>query len=310
MIDPRATLRDGLLGLGRSGLARRVISRTPVSRSIAGHFVAGESESDCVDTVSGLLGQGRLATVDFLTGSPLDEAHAIRTRDAYLSVIAALHDHRLTADGRAEVTVRLGDLGRALPENGPQIALDGARRICEAAAGAGTTVTVEAERHIRVEATLRAVHDLRADFPWVGVAVDARLRRAEADCRDLAATGSRVRLSRGTGKEPDSVAYQDDHEIDLCFVRCLKVLMEGPGHPIVATSDPDLIEIGRSLSDKQLRAPDSFEFQLPLGIRLDQQERFAAAGHRMRVRVPYGDEWPVYVTRLLIEHPGSLLSPH
>lgn len=302
MIDPSAALREGLASLGRSGMGRRVLGRAPASR----RFAAGECESDCVETVSELLDKGRLATVDFLARPLADVAQASRTRDSYLSVIGALHERGLTSEGKAEVTVRLSALGGELPDDGARIALDSARQICEAAAGAGTTVTVQTEGHATVEATLQTVRDLRSDFPSVGVALQASLRRTEDDCRELSTPGSRVRLVHGAGEAPESVGYQDNHAVDLSYVRCLKVLMEGHGYPMVATCDPSLIEIARSLSDKQLRAPDSFEFQLPLGVRVDQQARFAEAGHRMRVYVPYGDEWAGYVTRLLVEHPGAI----
>ena len=71
------------------------------------------------------------------------------------------------------------------------------------------------------------------------------LRRTEADCRDLAYAGSRVRLCKGAYAEPESVAFQDRHEVDLSYVRCLRILMAGEGYPMLATHDPNLIAIGR-----------------------------------------------------------------
>src|SRR5206468_828944 len=93
------------------------------------------------------------------------------------------------------------------------------------------------------DSTLAILRDLRADFPWVGAVVQAYLRRTEADCRDLAGERSRVRLCKGAYDEPESVAYQSKADVDASYVRCLKVLMEGQGYPMVATHHPTLIDI-------------------------------------------------------------------
>src|SRR5690606_40937717 len=96
----------------------------------------------------------------------------------------------------AEVSVKLSALGLALPRDGAQLALDHARQICAAAEAVGTTVTVDMEDHTTTDATLDIVHQLRVDFPRTGAVLQAYLRRTEADCRDLAVPGSRMRLCK------------------------------------------------------------------------------------------------------------------
>ena len=72
-------------------------------------------------------------------------------------------------------------------------------------------------------------------------------------------------------------------------MRCLKVLLEGEGYPMLATHDPRLIDIGRSLAAHHGRSAGSFEFQMPYGSRPDEQKRIADRGHQMRIYVPFGD---------------------
>jgi proline dehydrogenase len=123
------------------------------------------------------------------------------------------------------------------------------------------------EDHTTTDATLEILRDLRQDFPSVGAVLQAYLRRTEADCRDLAYEGSRVRLCKGTYKEPGSVAFQSKSEVDRSFVRCLKVLMAGQGYPMIASHDPRLVEIAGALAHKQDRAADTFEYQTPSSTR-------------------------------------------
>jgi len=202
-----------------------------------------------------------------------------------------------------EVSVKLTALGQALDED---LALANARRVCAAAARVGTTVTVDMEDHTTVESTLRVVDALRADHPWAGAVVQAQLRRAEEYCARLAYEGSRVRLCKGAYAPPPSVGFTSRAEVDKSYVRCLRVLMAGPGYPMVATHDPRLIEIADALRMVNGREHDSFEYQMLYGIRPDEQVRLAAEGARVRVYVPYGEDWYGYLVRRLAERPANL----
>ena len=54
------------------------------------------------------------------------------------------------------------------------------------------------------------------------------------------------------------------------------------------------------------RQPGTYEFQMLYGVRTEEQERLVAAGERMRVYVPYGDQWYGYLVRRLAERPANL----
>ncbi len=307
MIDPRSALRAGLLTMSRSDSVKQLIEKAPVSRSVVRRFVGGETTQDAVEASAGLLSGGRLVTIDFLGEDTLDLAQAQATRDAYLHLLEALSQQGMTADGRAEVSLKLSALGMALGEDGRKIALEHAQQVCEAAAAVGTTVTLDAEDYTTTDATLDVLRELRGDFPWVGAVLQAYLYRTEADCKDLATEGSRVRLCKGAYQQPESVAYQHAADVDKSYVRCLKVLMEGDGYPMVASHDPRLIAIAGSLAGKNHREADSYEYQMLFGIRPDEQQRLAAEGHRMRVYVPYGDEWYGYLVRRMAERPSNTM---
>ena len=297
-------LRRSLLMLASSDNVKRFASSMPVTSGIVARFVAGESVDDAVEATRSLVEDGRLVTLDHLGEDTLDRTQADATVRAYLTLLAELADGGLSSG--AEVSVKLSAVGQALGDDGTRIALDNARRICQAAANAGTTVTLDMEDHTTTDSTLEILRELRLDFPLTGAVVQAYLRRTEQDCRDLASQGSRVRLCKGAYKEPESVAFQDKAEVDLSYVRCLKVLMAGPGYPMVATHDPRLIAIAAFLASRNQREKGSYEYQMLYGIRPEEQKRLAAEGEKMRVYVPYGDEWYGYLMRRLAERPANL----
>ncbi|GAA2742611.1 MULTISPECIES: proline dehydrogenase family protein [Kitasatospora] len=297
-------LRSALLAASRSPQARTLIEKFPPTHAIVDRFVAGERLDQAVAATEQLVATGRTVTLDHLGEDTKDAGQAAETALAYEHLLAALKETGLASG--AEVSVKLSAVGQFLPVDGEKIALENARRICQAAADAGTTVTLDMEDHTTTDSTLSIARELRADFPWLGVVLQAYLRRTEADCKDFASEGSRVRICKGAYKEPESVAFQGKKDVDLAYVRALKVLMAGQGYPMVASHDPNMIKIAGQLAEWNKRDTDSFEYQMLFGIRPEEQLRLAEAGNTMRVYLPYGQEWYGYFMRRLAERPANL----
>ncbi|MCW2804716.1 MAG: proline dehydrogenase [Propionibacteriaceae bacterium] len=297
-------LRRTLLAVSRSQRIKDLVTRTPVSSDLVSRFVPGESVDDAVSASRRLIGSGLSVTVDHLGEDTRDSRQADAVTSAYVELLARLRDAGLT--GAAEVSVKLSALGLLLPQDGARIALGNARIICRAAGDAGTTVTLDMEDHTTTDVTLDTLSELRKDFPATGAVLQAYLRRTEADCEDLATAGSRVRLCKGAYDEPGTVAFIDRAEVDLSYVRCLKILMAGDGYPMLATHDPRLIEIGQSLARSNDRAQGTYEFQMLYGIRPAEQQRLANLGHTVRIYLPYGADWYRYLVRRLAERPANL----
>jgi proline dehydrogenase len=204
------------------------------------------------------------------------------------------------------VSLKLSALGQALQRNGQKIALDNARIICERAEQVGAWVTVDAEDHTTTDSTLSISGDLRVDFPWLGTVLQAYLRRTLDDCRELADVGARVRLCKGAYDEPASVAYRDAAEVTDSYLRCLRVLMAGPGYPMVASHDPAVIEAVPGMARESGRGTGDFEYQMLYGIRDVEQRRLVDDGNQVRVYVPFGTQWYGYFMRRLAERPANL----
>ena len=297
-------LRRTLLALSRSGRVEQLVTTMPVSSGIVARFVAGRSSEEAVAATAELDRDGLAVTLDHLGEDTVDREQAGRTVEAYLDVLGALSTAGLTP--QAEVSVKLSAVGQALGADGSRVALDNARRICRAARDAGTTVTLDMEDHTTTDSTLDVLADLRQDFPETGAVLQAQLRRTEGDCKDLAHAGSRVRLCKGAYNEPESVAHQTRADVDRSYVRCLKVLMNGSGYPMVATHDPRLVRIAGMLAGRADRQRGTYEYQMLYGVRPEEQKRLAQLGETMRVYVPYGDQWYAYLVRRLAERPQNV----
>jgi proline dehydrogenase len=294
-------LRSVILAASRSSRVERLVETAPFTRDVVRRFVAGTTADDALRATRELVGAGLAVTIDHLGEDTLTTQQAEGVRDEYLALLDALATAGLTP--AAEVSVKLSALGQKTDE---QTAYDHARAICAAATEAGTTVTLDMEDHTTTDSTLEILAKLRKDFPTTGAVLQAYLRRTESDCRELATSGSRVRLCKGAYKEPESVAYQSAVEVDKSYVRCLNILMSGEGYPMLATHDPRLIAIGEDRARWFDRSPDAFEFQLLYGVRPEEQRRLAGDGYTVRVYLPYGDDWYGYMMRRLAERPANL----
>jgi len=299
-------LRQALLALSASQKARALILATPLTREVVDRFVAGETADDALAVTRRLQDDGKLVSIDFLGEDTVDPEQAAAVTEEYVRLLAELSAAGLARQGRAEVSVKPTAVGLGLAEHGEKRALENLAKIASAARNAGTTVTVDMEDHTRVEATLRLVAELRADFPDLGCVIQSYLRRSPDDCQDLALARSRVRLCKGAYRAPEGVGLAARHEVDLSYARCMRILLAGPGYPMLATHDPRLIRIAAAVADRSGRAADSFEYQMLYGIRPDEQSRLAAEGSQVRVYLPYGSDWYGYLVRRLAERPANL----
>ena len=300
--------RPVILAASRREGLRRTAERLPVTRQVVHRFVPGESVSDAMDSVAQLRNTGRLVSIDYLGEDVTDADTADATVDAYLKLLDTLGTRREPAGTvrPLEVSLKLSALGQALPRDGEKIALENAHTICERAQRLGVWVTVDAEDHTTTDSTLSIVRDLRTEFAWLGTVLQAYLKRTEADCREFAASGARIRLCKGAYDEPASVAYRAGEDVTESYLRCLRILMAGSGYPMVASHDPQIIEAVPALAREKSRGVDDFEYQMLYGIRDAEQRRLADEGNHVRVYVPFGTQWYGYFVRRLAERPANL----
>ncbi len=303
-------VRPVLLAAARSERLEHLLGKSRLTRSLVTRFVPGASEADVLEAVRALLAAGHAISVDYLGEDISEASEADATVAAYLSLLTAYQELAVpVTDGvcRLEVSIKLSALGQSLPGNGEEMALANARTICRAAQEAGAWVNVDAEDHTTTDSTLGIVRELRRDFPSVATVLQAYLHRTADDCRALATSGSRIRLCKGAYKEPAEVAFQGKEDVDAAYLRCLKILMEGEGYPMVASHDPTMIAAAESYAAEAGRDKRTFEIQMLYGIRPEEQDRLVGEGFTMRTYVPFGNDWYGYFMRRLAERPANLM---
>ncbi|MBV9441037.1 MAG: proline dehydrogenase family protein [Candidatus Eremiobacteraeota bacterium] len=268
---------------------------------LAKRFVAGETADDAIRTIARLNAEGMTATVDFLGEDVTTREEAERTRDAYFAVLEAIR-----ASGvRSNVSVKLTAMGLLIDED---FALRNVLAVLEAAArNDDPFVRIDMEGSVVTDATLRVFERAYAQTSRVGPALQAYLKRTEADVERAIGLGARVRLCKGAYAEAPEIAYQDMPTIRRCYVRDAEALLERGAYPAIATHDERIVAAVQTFVRERGIARDRFEFQLLFGVRPDLQRRLVAEGWRVRIYVPYGTHWAGYFYRRITERPENAL---
>ncbi len=244
---------------------------------------------------------GLSATLDALGENVRTPEQARQSVAVYHGLIEAIGACGLDANVSVKLTQMGMDLDRALAER-----IVG--EMVEHAARVGTFVRVDMEGSAYTQETIDLVCRLHRRFPGsVGVVIQAYLRRSEADVRALLAEGIRIRLCKGAYQEPPALAFPDKAEVDRNYLQLTAMLLASGVFHGIATHDPKMIGGTLKLARQLGVPPAAFEFQMLYGVRRDLQRSLVADGYRMRVYVPFGQEWYPYFMRRLAERPANVM---
>lgn len=279
----------------------RVASTRAVTAARA-RFVAGEGTDDAVAQAQRLRRTNRLAALHPLLPAAEDAAGVDTTVAEAITAIERLAPVTSGGDYRPEIYLAPEQLGIAVD---PDRAARALAEVCAVSDAHRVDITLRSGPVSAADATLDLVESTREQYPRLTASIVARRHRSEGDVARLAASGTRVRLVRGGAGEPAAQAWQDPHETDLAYVRCLTDLLGSGAHTVVATHEPLLLDLADGLADQSGRGPEGLEYQFFLGAQPDLQMRTADAGHRVRVLVPYGPEWLAYLHDLARRPSGA-----
>ena len=292
-------LRTLLLALSKSNRLRRWITANGTTRRMAHRFVPGEELAPAIEATRASNKAGMTATLDHLGENVTTREDAERARASYVEMLEAIAAQGVDAN----VSLKLTQFGLDV---GDEFCAEQLRIVTRRATELGNFVRVDMEGSAYTDRTLRLVHAARAETIAVGTVIQAYLYRSEEDIRALLAIGCRIRLVKGAYKEASSIAFRSKKEVDASFIKLMKILLPSGIYHALATHDPEMIEAAIRFAAEQNITKDKFEFQMLYGIRTDLQMRLVRQGYRVRVYIPFGQDWFPYFMRRLAERPANL----
>lgn len=296
--------RTALLKISDNQWLRANGTRLPFVRRAVSKFMPGESFDDMLVAAKATAGEGIRAVFTRLGENVSDLSEAEGVARHYLEVI-----DRIKAAGLdCEPSIKLTQLGLDIDRN---LAFGHLRALAARAQQTGSYLWIDMEQSNYVDVTLDLTKRLQAEFPAVGVCLQAYLFRTREDLEDVTSRGIGVRLVKGAYNEPPNIAFPKKSDVDANYLALAQhMLSAGPrsagARPVFGTHDLDLIAAIRGHAQSAgLKAAD-YEVHMLYGIQKAAQLRLAQDGAALRVLIAYGEFWFPWYMRRLAERPANV----
>lgn len=277
----------------------RIVNNSRLVQPLVQRYVAGTRLDDALAVTQELNRAGIDVSLDLLGESVTDLAHSEAATNEYLRAI----DRMSTNSRKPTISVKLSQLGVTLDTAQCEKNL---RRLLEAARERDCVVEVDMEHSSAGRETLAVFRRIQGEFPETRLAIQAYLRSTFQDLMEFEIP-PRIRLVKGAFDEKVDVAIRDAGDVTAQYNYLSEWVLRHLPDPAFGTHDDDCIEHIKRVAQEQGLDKWAFEFQMLHGVRRPLQERLVREGYRVRVYLPYGEQWYPYLTRRMAERPANLL---
>ncbi len=268
----------------------------PVVGIFSKKYIAGEKLEDAVNLVKQLNSKGIYATLDVLGESIKNKDEASEAKNKCLIVLDVIIENNLMAN----LSIKPTQMGLSIDED---FAYEQVYQLVEKAKKINNFVRIDMEDSPYTDKTIRLFQRLKEHFDNVGLVLQAYLKRTFDDAVILNKLNTNYRLCKGIYIEPSSIAYKNKQKIRDSYLETLQVILKSGNYVGIATHDEFLINESYRMI-KELNIPkEKFEFQMLLGVREDLRDKINADGYKIRIYVPFGEDWYAYSIRRLKENP-------
>ena len=265
-------------------------------------YIAGKNLEQAIEASKKLNAEGICVTIDLLGEfiTKLDQAED--NKNIYLNIIDTVEKHDIDGNYSLKPTM----FGLLLDK---EVCYNHIRDIVAKAASYNNFVRVDMEDSQCVDMEIDIFRRLKAEFPKnVGLVFQSYLKRTHKDIADLQDINSEetpinYRLCKGIYVEPAEIAFKKYEEINEHFLKDIEYCLTNGIYPGIATHDKPIVEGSYKLLEKYNVPKDKYEFQMLYGVTPELRKSIVEKGHKMRVYVPYGEQWFAYSTRRLKENP-------
>ncbi|MFE1629372.1 proline dehydrogenase family protein [Brevibacillus reuszeri] len=266
----------------------------------ASRFVSGATIQEAISAVRKLNEQGLVCTLDHLGEFVFSVEEANESADYCIKTLEAISASGVDCNLSLKMTSMGLDISRELCMTNMRRTLDVAKKL------GNIFVRIDMEDYAHNHVTMEILNELLEEYDNVGTVIQAYLYKASDDIDSLKDKKVNFRLVKGAYKESPEVAYPNKPDVDENYKKIIKQHLLNGGYAAVATHDDNIINFVKQL-EKEYNIPRTqFEFQMLYGIRTQSQIDLAREGYKMRVYVPYGNDWYGYFMRRLAESPANV----
>jgi proline dehydrogenase len=269
----------------------------PIVGFFSRNYIAGSTLDDAINVVKDLNAKGMMATLDLLGEEVRHKEQSIDAANQYINMLDEID--RLKLD--CNISIKPTHMGLNLDKD---FGYETIHRIIAYAAKLGNFVRIDMEDHTVTSTTIEMYLKLKNEFEGhVGTVLQAYLKRTADDIQNLLKHNANLRLCKGIYVEPEEIVFKNMPDINKNYNACIDTLLENKIYTGIATHDEELVLHAFKTIEKLELDKDQYEFQMLLGVTEELRDKITAKGHRLRVYVPYGQDWYQYSIRRLKENP-------
>jgi RHH-type proline utilization regulon transcriptional repressor/proline dehydrogenase/delta 1-pyrroline-5-carboxylate dehydrogenase len=336
-------MQTGLKAAGIVPWLTAFILRRNVS-GMARQFIAGKDGADVMKTLRKKRRQNIGFTVDLLGEAVVSEKEAneyaaraselletlSRETRGWTDPLGKNADLFPVVNLSLKISAFYSQMDPAAPEEAIAHLAPKLRPILRRAKEVGAFVNFDMESYAQKNSTLDLfkqlfTEDEFVDWPRVGIVIQAYLRDAERDLRDLIDWGQRrgtrfaVRLVKGAYWDYEKIissqngwvcpVFLQKPESDACFESCTRILLDNESIVTAAFGSHNVRSIAHALAYADEIGVDQsrFEFQLLYGMAGPIKRALVEMGYRVREYSPVGELLPgmSYLVRRLLENTSN-----
>ncbi len=259
-------------------------------------YIAGDTLDDAVNVVKKLNSLGIIATIDVLGEAITTKEEAEKEKQECFRVLEAISQNNLDAN----LSIKPTSLGLSIDKD---YFYNQIREVVIKAKELNNWVRVDMENVPYTSSTIEVFKKLQSEFDNVGIVLQAYLKRTMDDVIDLNQTKTNYRLCKGIYVESEKVAFNDKQVIRDNFLNLLERIFKNGSYVGIATHDEYLVNGAYKQIEEMKLTKDKYEFQMLYGVTEKLRDRINSDGHKIRIYVPYGENWYAYSIRRMKENP-------
>ncbi|WP_411502567.1 proline dehydrogenase family protein [Brevibacillus centrosporus] len=268
----------------------------PLLLAAAKRYVTGEYRADALGIAKGLEEKGYRLSVEYIGENTSNAAACEQAKGEFLTVIEEAAILRKPTG----ISFDLSHVGLLVSK---ELACFHVEEMAAAAKRNHQYLMISMEESTKTEAILSTYEQLAQRHANIGITIQAHLHRSVEDLKRALVLPGKIRLVKGAFKEPQNLAFGRSAELNEHYLQLAKLCVEAGHDCAIATHDQEIID---ELQKREYLKLPQVELELLYGVRPELALSMRKAGVPVRLYLPYGKEWYLYLCHRLAEYPPNV----
>ena len=266
-------------------------------RLVASPYIAGITDDEMLINVKKLNDKGYDVAIDILGEHVTTKEEATEITKRY----ANLYDRIALQDLNANLSIKLTHIGQDL---GYDLVEHNLMTLVSAAKKHNNFLRLDMENSPYTSETINLYKKAFENYSNIGIVLQAYMHRSMDDINTLSNEMFNVRICKGIYIENENIAYSDYQKIRDNYIELVQRALIKGSYVGIASHDEYLIDKLYTWIKKNKISTSKYEFQILHGVPMEKKlQQLIKEGNKVRVYVPYGDNWYDYSIRRLKENP-------